>query len=101
MEDDYLGFISDFAKLCVDEALETKARVEHPKPESSQDEVAFQWGRLMAYSEVLTMFIHEAEVFGIAEMIPAIKDVNPDLLVNVRPDSQGLDQHTVPPADDK
>ncbi|ABY36889.1 MAG TPA: hypothetical protein DEF43_00495 [Chloroflexus aurantiacus] len=75
-------FLQYFAGLLYERALESKERCtaaqKRPDKPSSRD---FACGHAQAYYEVLSTFVHQAEVFGIPADQLGIPNIDPDELL--------------------
>ncbi|MEJ5345155.1 MAG: hypothetical protein WHS83_09615 [Chloroflexus sp.] len=79
-------FLQDFVVLLLEQAMESKQRREaclaaNPTRERNTDACSYERGHVMAYYEVLSLFVHQMIAFDIPADQLGIPTIDPDELL--------------------
>ena len=81
MDETLKNFLHDYLVFLWEGAQEAQAKWRHARAGGSAEDRAIQWGRALAYYEVLSTLKNDAQVWKIEDLFPGLKDIDPDQLM--------------------
>lgn len=71
-------YLQDILRMLVNRAKDAKAASNVEKQNRTQEEQSFEQGRALAYYEVVSALITQADIFGLSHEVLPILDFKPD-----------------------
>jgi len=81
MEATMTEFLRDYIELLYSRAQEAQAECNGSRKTADVAKIEFACGRAVAYYEVVSLFVSQAETFGLSEQLDKLSNIRPDDLL--------------------